>query len=185
MNAPLKSRSGSIRYLQPHDPEQVAGHEVEDEEPHMKTLQAFAIATLAAAGVAAAIPAAASADCYRRSENGTSGAIIGAIAGAALGNAASGRHDRGAGTAVGAVAGAAIGSSIARNNTDCYYDGYGQRDGYYRESYARPYDGYGYSRVYVEPRPYVRERVYVEPRPYVRERVYVEPRYGHYHHHGW
>ncbi|MGN6423078.1 MAG: glycine zipper 2TM domain-containing protein [Asticcacaulis sp.] len=123
----------------------------------MKTLHSFAIATLAAAGVAAAIPAVASADCYRRSENGTTGAIVGALAGAAIGNAASGRHDRGAGTAVGAVAGAAIGSSIARNNTDCYYDGYGYRESGYRQSYNqgyyRPaYRSYSYERVYVEPR---------------------------------
>ena len=44
----------------------------------MKTLSKIAIASLAAAGIAAAIPAAASADCYRRSENGTTGASLSA-----------------------------------------------------------------------------------------------------------
>lgn len=171
----------------------------------MKTLtKTLIISAVAAAGVAAALPGIASADCYRRSENGTTGAIVGAIAGGAIGNAASGRHDRGAGTAAGAVLGAVVGSSIARDGTHCYYDGDGYaRSGYYGDGYARSgyYGGDDYYReTYYRPapRPYAYERVYVEappppPPPYVRERVYVAAPpppvyygYGyHYRHRGW
>jgi hypothetical protein len=59
-----------------------------DGDLKMKTLSKIAIVSTLAAATAMAVALPASADCYRRSANGTDGAVIGAIAGAILGNAA-------------------------------------------------------------------------------------------------
>jgi phage tail tape-measure protein len=124
--------------------------------PHKIMLSAVALT----AAAAMAMPAAAR--CYR--DSNADGAIVGAIAGAAIGNAASGRHDRGSGTAAGAIIGAVAGAAIDDSNDDCRYD----------EGYR--YDNRSYYESY--PRPYYRERVYVErPRSYYRERNYRHDRY--------
>ncbi len=61
------------------------------------------------------------------------GLLIGALAGGLLGNAVSGRGNRGTGTAVGAIIGGAIGVGVGGQNLDCedrnyveraYYDGF-------------------------------------------------------------
>ena len=110
---------------------------------HKMILSAVAIT----AAAAMALPA--SAQCYR--DSNADGAIVGAIAGAAIGNAASGRHNRGSGTAAGAVIGAVAGAAIDDSNDNCRYDnGYRSSD----------------RRYYSEPRGYYRSQVYVEPRGY-------------------
>jgi hypothetical protein len=90
------------------------------------TYRLMALAAIATLGAATATSAPALAQpydpgCVRANhDNQVAGTIVGAIGGALIGNAVSGRHDKGAGTAIGAVGGAVAGNAIAgANNQPC------------------------------------------------------------------
>ncbi|MEI9902698.1 MAG: glycine zipper 2TM domain-containing protein [Asticcacaulis sp.] len=110
-----------------------------------KTLMISALT--AGALVVMALPGAASAECNRKSDAKTGGAIAGAVIGGVIGSNAAAHGHRDTGTAIGAVAGAVIGSQIAKNNTKCY-DDYSYNDGYGNNGYDNRGGVYVQGQVY-------------------------------------
>jgi hypothetical protein len=129
-----------------------------------------AVAALAVAGGALAVPTFASAQSYGQSygsayqgeryyepclrdqrTRGTTGGLVGAAIGAGIGSQVASRGARTEGGVLGALLGAAIGSSVGREQAACTptgYQGYAQR-GYYEDN---RYDGRAYSGAYREER---------------------------------
>ena len=122
----------------------------------MKKLAAVSAAALALAGAAATTtPASAQPYGYgayeacrdKKSDNGTTGAVIGGLAGAVLGSQVAGRGDRTEGAVIGGLAGVLLGNVVGRDSAKSS-NACEARD--YRASYRRAYvparyDGrYGY-----------------------------------------
>ena len=84
----------------------------------------------------------------KKSDNGTTGAVIGGLAGAVLGSQVAGRGDRTEGAVIGGLAGVLLGNTVGRSSAKsshaCEARSYGRAS--YRPSYADDrYSGrYGY-----------------------------------------
>lgn len=88
----------------------------------------------------------------KKSDKGTTGAVIGGLAGAVLGSQVAGRGDRTEGAVIGGLAGVLLGNTVGRSSAKssaaCEARDYGRaayRRAYYDGRYDDRYDGrYGY-----------------------------------------
>ena len=84
----------------------------------------------------------------KKSNNGTTGAVIGGVAGAVLGSNVAGRGDRTEGAVIGGLAGALLGNSVGRSNAKSSYACESRDYGSVRYNPSAPYYGNPYDRGY-------------------------------------